>query len=160
MNKRNRLVILSIIIFIAIIIIAIEIFSNINIETEGEYSGYQLILTASYGGTGFDGQQLKSGKAKKIYNISEKDIFYESFSDDTWLLNPEIEDKDEEEIPTTIGVGLSEILQIIEFGEKTVKIKNDNKIYDIKYNRKTDIDSNYVVYDGPNYSYTIRIIKK
>lgn len=145
-----------IILLIAVFLLFI-IFKNNNIETEGKYTGYQLILVANYGGYGIAGQDLGSGTEKKIFNISEKDTFYEPIMGGVWSLNADVT---QEKIGNIVISNYSEILEIMKFEEDKVHIKNKNKNYNIKYNEKLDIDSNTSTFDGINYSYIISIIKK
>lgn len=145
MNRRK--IIISIIVLLIVVILLFIIFKQKDIETEKDYTGYQLILTAKYGGTGIAGQDLGSGTEQKIFNISQNDILYEPKSGGLWKLNNENKNN-------------STILEIIELKEDTIKIKNNDKTYDIKYNQEFNISSNFIVYDGINYSYTIKIIKK
>lgn len=157
MNRKK--VIISIIVLLIAVILLFIVFKQKNIETEGDYTGYQLILTAEYGGYGVAGQDLGSGTKKKIYNISQDDILYEPTFGGLWLLNVDIEeDKNENNIPAFPKY--STILEIIELGENTIKIKNKDKTYNLKYNQEFDISSNSTIYDGINYSYVIKITKK
>lgn len=155
---KNKKILLICGIFIILLIAVFLLFRILNnIETEGEYTGYQLILVANYGGYGIAGQDLGSGQEKKIFNISEKDIFYEPFMGGVWSLNADVT---EEKIGNLAFSNYSEILEIVKFEENEVQIKSKDKIYNIKYNEKLNISSNTNIYDGINYSYIIRIIKK
>ena len=155
---KNKKILLICGIFIILLIAVFLLFRILNnIETEGEYTGYQLILVANYGGYGIAGQDLGSGQEKKIFNISEKDIFYEPFIGGVWSLNADVT---EEKIGNLAFSNYSEILEIVKFEENEVQIKSKDKIYNIKYNEKLNISSNTNIYDGINYSYIIRIIKK
>ena len=75
MNRKK--VIIGIIILLIVVILLFIIFKLTYIETEGDYTGYQLILTAKHSGSGEGGQDLGSGTKKKIYNILQGDILYE-----------------------------------------------------------------------------------
>ncbi len=155
---KNKKILLICGIFIIILIVVFLLFKILNnIEPEGKYTGYQLVLVANYGGYGIAGQDLGSGQKKKIFNISEKDIFYEPVMGGVWSLNVDATEEKNQNIPfSTYG----EILEIVKFEENKVQIKNKDKTYNIKYNEKLNISSNTTIYDGRNYSYIISIIKK
>ena len=157
MNTRK--IIISIVVILIVVILIFIIFKQNHIETEVDYTGYQLILTAQYGGYGIAGQNLGSGTEKKIFNISQNDILYEPTFGGLWLLNADKkEDKNETKFPTISEY--STILEIVELEENTITIKNKDKTYNIKYNQEVDISSNSSVSDGINYSYVIKITKK
>ena len=157
MNRRK--IIISIIVLLITGILLFIVFKQINIKTEGNYTGYQLLLTAKYGGYGINGQDLGSGTEKKIFNISQNDILYEPTFGGVWVLNVCKEEEKNENKLLSIEK-YSKILEIIELEENTIKIKYKDKIYNINYNQKFDIASNVAVYDGKNYTYTIKIIKR
>lgn len=155
---KNKKVLLICIIVVAITIaVWILILLNNSIKAEGKYTGYQLVLVANYEGHGQAGQNLGSGTKKKRFNISEKDVLYEPFWGGIWELNVDDPQKGygKKEIPY-----YSEILEIVKIEEDQVQIKNKDKIYNIKYNENFGISSNITVYDGTNYSYIVRFIKK
>ncbi len=157
MNRRK--IIIGIVVLLIVAILLFFVFKQNHVETEGDYTGYQLILTAEYGGYGFAGQDLGSGTKKKIFNISQNDILYEPTFGGVWLLNADIEeDKNESKLPSIPKY--STILEIVELEENTIKIKNRDITYDLKYNQEFDINSNASISDGINYSYSIKIIKK
>lgn len=156
MNKR-KVILLSIVVVLLAIIFVLFVFKYKKIEIEGDYTGYQLILTVKYGGSGIAGQDLGSGTEKKIFNISENDIFYEPMFGGMWLLNADIE---YEQIGNISISNYSTILEIMELEENTVTVKNKDKTYNIKYNEELDISSNTTVFDGINYKYTIKVIQK
>lgn len=157
MNRRK--IIISIVILLIAVILLFIIFKQNHVETEGDYTGYQLILTAEYGGYGAAGQDLGSGTKKKIFNISQNDILYEPTFGGLWLLNADIEeDKNESKLQSILRY--STILEIVELEENTIKIKNRDITYNLKYNQEFDINSNASIADGINYSYSIKIIKK
>lgn len=90
MKIKNKIII---IIAIIVLIVGIRLFNNSNTPVdksnvqidkniEGDYTGYQLTLTTSYGGYGVFGQDLGSGTIIKTYNISNNDIFYENLRGD------------------------------------------------------------------------------
>ena len=156
--NRKKVILLSIVVALLVIILLLFIvFKHKKTEIGGDYTGYQLLLTATYGGFGVDGQDLGSGTEKKIFNISENDMFYEPSFGGIWLLNADIK---YEQTSNTDLPKYSKILKVIELGENTVKVENKDKIYNIKYNEEFDIFSNTTVYDGINYKYIIKIIKK
>ena len=157
MNKKKVILLSIIVVLLAIIFVLLIVFKYKKIEIEGDYTGYQLILTVKYGGSGIAGQDLGSGTEKKIFNISENDIFYEPMLGGMWLLNADIE---YEEIGNISISSYSTILEVMELEENTVTVKNKDKTYNIKYNEEFDISSNTTVYDGINYKYTIKVIKK
>ena len=100
-----------------------------------------------------------SGTKKKIFNILQNDILYEPTFGGLWLLNADIEeDKNENKLPSIPRY--STILEIVELDENTIKIKNRDITYNLKYNQEFDINSNASIADGINYSYSIKIIKK
>ncbi len=158
MNKRK--LIIAITVFLSAIILFFIVLKknsteNIEIlETEGDYSGYQLILTAKYGGTGVDGHDLGHGVKKKIFNISQNDVFYEPSFGGMWILNLDMEEYKNPFGPYT----MCEILELEENTTK-VKIKNEDKIYVVEYNQEIDISSNTITCDGINWSYSMKIIK-
>ena len=157
MNTRK--IIISIVVILIVVILLFIVYKQNHTETEGDYTGYQLILTAQYGGYGIAGQNLGSGTEKKIFNISQNDILYEPTFGGLWLLNADKkEDKNETKFPTISEY--STILEIVELEENTITIKNKDKTYNIKYNQEVDISSNSSVSDGINYSYVIKITKK
>lgn len=157
MNRRK--IIISIVVLLIAVILLFIVFKQNHVETEGDYTGYQLILTAEYGGYGVAGQDLGSGTKKKIFNILQNDILYEPTFGGLWLLNADIEeDKNENKLPSIPRY--STILEIVELDENTIKIKNRDITYNLKYNQEFDINSNASIADGINYSYSIKIIKK
>lgn len=123
-------------------------------EIEGTYSGYQLILTASYGGYGVNGQDLGSGKIIRTYNISENDVFSEPLFGGIWKLNSKNENSSNSTLSTE-----NTILKIIKFEENSVQLEFNETSHIINYNEEIDVSSNIVIYDGTNYSYTVKIIK-
>lgn len=141
-----------------IVVILLFIILKNHIETEGDYTGYQLILTAKYGEYRIAGQYL-SRTEKKIFNISEGDILYEPpFGGGLWSLNPNTQGTESDGILAIFDY--NKILEIIELKEKTIKIKNADKTYNIAYNQNFDISPTFTEADGINYSYVIKIIKK
>lgn len=144
--KKTIIILVIIIILIIIIALSVILFKQKNIEIEGDYTGYQLILDVKYDGWGIDGQYLKGWTDKKIYNISEGDILYEPLNGGFWLLNN-----------STDGI---EILEIMKFQENGVEIKDDYKTYYIEYGEEARITTNsFIATDGMNYSYVIKVIK-
>ena len=154
MNKKKVILLSIVVVLLVIIFVLFIVFKNKKIEIEGDYTGYQLILTANYGGSGIAEQDLGSGTEKKIFNISENDMFYEPMFGGIWLLNAD------EKIGNMNISNYSTILEVMKLEENTVKVKNKEKTYNIKYNEELDIPSNTTVYDGINYKYTIKVIKK
>ena len=144
---RSWIKILFIILVIVVILLFI-IFKQTDTETERDYTGYQLTLTAEYGGYSIAGEDLGSGTKKKIYNILKNDILYEPYEGGLWLLNADAK--------KSWGI----ILEIIELDEDTVTIKNNDNTYNIEYNQEFNISSNGYIADGINYSYIIEIIKE
>ena len=55
---------------------------------------------------------------------------------------------------------ISKIIEIVKLEENNIEIKNKDTSYNINYNQEVSIPSNNVIYDGINYSYTIKIVKK
>ena len=155
MNRKK--VIIGIILLLIVVVLLFIIFKLTYIETEGDYTGYQLILTAKYGGSGIAGQDLGSGTKKKIYNISQNDILYEPFSGGLWLLNVDIEEDNDEKLVLKKYIS---ILEIVKLEEDTVTIKNEDNTYNIEYNQEFNISSSLSVSDGINYSYVIEITKE
>lgn len=158
MKNKKVLLMCGIVVTLTIaVFLLFRILRNNSIETEGEYTGYQLILVANYGGYGIAGQDLGSGTEKKIFNISEKDTLYEPFMGGVWALNVDVI---QEKIGNLGISNYSEILEIVKIEEDQVQIKNKDKNYNLKYNEKMDISSNTTIFDGTNYSYIVSIIKK
>ena len=120
-------------------------------SVDGAFSGYQLTLTASHGGTGIAGQDLGSGTTIKKFNISKNDEFIEPIFGGVWKLN--YNNKEDEEIKG------KKIFKIIELGEESVKVQMEGKDTIINYDEEKDVPSRIFVYDGVNYSYKIKIIK-
>ena len=134
--------------------------NNIEIisEIEGEPTGYQLILTAKYGGAGIDGQDLGSGTIIKKYNVSENDFFSEPQLGGVWRYN----------------IGLPTILKIIQLQDDAAQINvysngklnvingkydMEVKTINVKYNTDIEVLSNVSIADGKNYHYSIKIKK-
>ena len=157
MNKKKVILLSIVVVLLAIIFVLFIVFKYKKIEIEGDYTGYQLILTVKYGGFGIAGQDLGSGTEKKIFNISENDIFYEPVLGGMWLLNADIEYK---EVGNISIPNYSTILEVMEFEDNTVTVKIQDKTYNIKYNEERNISSNTTMFDGINYEYTIKVIKK
>ena len=63
MNRRK--IIIGIVVLLIVAILLFFVFKQNHVETEGDYTGYQLILTVKYGGSGIAGQDLGSGTEKK-----------------------------------------------------------------------------------------------
>lgn len=162
MNKtlKNilKVIIPLIIVYLIISSIYIVIHNNDNIkideEIEGEYTGYQLTLKASYGGHGVEGQDLGSGTIIKVYNISDNDTFFEPFMGGIWKLNS-VEDKETSSIFRS-----SIILKINKMEEEVIQLEFEDKKYIARYEEEINISSNTYIYDGRNYSYTIKISKE
>lgn len=155
MNKKKVILLSIVVVLLVIVFLLFIVFKHKKIETEGDYTGYQLILTAKYEGYGVAGQNLGEGTEKKIFNISENDTFYEPLDGGIWLLNPQnakIQDSD--------FFNYEMILKVIELGEDQIKVENNDVIHNIKYNEELNISSNFTIYDGINYKYTIKVIKK
>lgn len=160
------IIIVSILVLITILsVICIKFFASHNItpdksnlkiynEVDGESSEYQLTLTASYGGFGVDGQNLGSGKIIKKYNISDNDIFYEPTFGGIWKLNFEQKNDTENSLVPEI------ILKINKINNENIELEYNNKKHTIEYNKEISIPSNFTVFDGQNYSYTIKISKE
>ena len=157
MNKIK--VLIGLVVIIIVIILLLLVFIQNHIETEGDYTGYQLILNAKYEGHGIGGQNLGSGTKKKIFNISKNDILYEPFMGGLWLLNVDIKEDTNKNVFPSFSQKESEILEIIELEKDTITIKNKDKTYNIYYNQEVEIYSNTHIYDGINYSYVIKITK-
>ena len=117
---------------------------------------------------GVSGKNLITQTKRKIYNIEKGDKFYEQLYGGIWLLNYSNTDEvlEGEKEPKLI-------LEIVELNENTATIKenqtietmlydkNNSEPHSIGYNEEYKIRSRYApVIDGPNYSYTIKIIKK
>lgn len=152
-------------VIIAFIIGIIVLISNFSIKiiwgAEGDYTGYQLRLIASYGGRGIGGQNLGSGKIIKTYNIAENDIFYESSSGGIWGLNLTSEERsDSTKIIGSVITTHFPILEIMKFEEDRVQIKIKDTTRYLSYNSKISVSSDATVSDGINYSYTIEILKR
>ena len=127
---------------------------TIDKDIEGEYTGYQLTLTASYEGYGEAGQDLGSGTIIKTYNISDNDIFYEPFMGGIWRLN--LEPKNDNTNPIVPNV----ILKINKIENENIELEYGDNKHIVKYNEEISISSNVTVYDGTNYSYRIKISKE
>lgn len=65
MNKKKVILLSIVVVLLAIIFVLFIVFKYKKIEIEGDYTGYQLILTVKYGGSGIAGQDLGSGTEKK-----------------------------------------------------------------------------------------------
>ena len=111
MNKKKVILLSIVVVLLAIIFVLFIVFKYKKIEIEGDYTGFQLILTVKYVGSGIAGQDLGSGTEKKIFNISENDIFYEPMLGGMWLLNADIE---YEEIGNISISSYSTILEVME----------------------------------------------
>ncbi len=148
-TMKNKKILLILGIFIIILIVGFQLF-----KMHKEYTGYQLILVANY-----EGGHFGKGKKKKIFNVSEKDKFYEpSSGGGVWSLN-----LNEDEVATNVPLPFQEYFEILEiekFEENEVKIKSRDKFYNIKYNEEFYMTPGSDVSHGINYSYVIRIIKK
>ena len=59
MNRRK--IIIGIVVLLIVAILLFFVFKQNHVETEGDYTGYQLILTAEYGRYVFAGQDLARG---------------------------------------------------------------------------------------------------
>ena len=158
MNRKK--VIIGIIVLLIAVTLVFIVFKQKYTGIEGDYTGYQLILTAEYGGYGIAGQDLGSGIEKKIYNISQNDILYEPSFGGLWELNVEIEENKNENDIKYLFPEYSTILEIIKLEKNTITIKNKDEIYNIEYNQEFNIPSNFTIYDGINYSYVIKITKE
>ncbi len=99
---------------------------------------------------GISGNDLGSGKEEKSYEIKKGDKFYEPSMGGLWIKNDEDDSS-------------SLILEIEEIGDNEVTIKEykseEEKSYTIKFDESMDISSNTIVFDGINYSYSIKITK-
>ena len=167
MKTKNKIsIIIAILVLIGILlIVGVKLFTNSNIapnksnvqidkDIEGEYTGYQLTLIASYGGCGIDGQDLGSGTIIKTYNISDNDIFYEPSSGGIWKLN--LEQKN----VTTNSFVPRVILKINKIENENIELEYGDNKHIVQYNEEIEISSNFIVYDGTNYSYRIKISKE
>ena len=127
-------------------------------EVDGEFTGYQLILTASYGGAGVHGQDLGHGTKIKTYNIPNHCVFYEpAFGGGIWTMS-----KCDSE---------ADVISFFEspspFGGKpifAIENLNEDKIISSRgtLNYNTESDSfmcRNPIMDGTNYHYTVKIIK-
>ena len=164
--KNKIIIIIAILVLIGILlIVGIKLFTNSNIATnksnvkidkdiEGEYTGYQLTLTASYEGYGEAGQDLGSETIIKTYNISDNDIFYEPFMGGIWRLN--LEQKNDNTNPIVPNV----ILKINKIENENIELEYGDNKHIVQYNEEISISSNVTVYDGTNYSYRIKISKE
>ncbi len=166
MNKKLKNILKVVIpLIVIILIIGVILFTNsdnisdkLNIKIDknvvGNYTGYQLILEASYGGSGVAGQDLGSGTIKKVYNISDNDTFFEPFNGGIWELNLE-ENKD-----MLSFFSATEILKINKIEEDVIHLEFEGKEYIAKYDEKINVSSNIRICDGINYSYTIKFSKE
>lgn len=160
MKIKNKFIIIAILVLIGVLlIVGIKPLNNSNITSnnsnaqideniEGEYTGYQLILTASYGGYGVNGP-LGSGIITKKYNISNNDIFYEPSMGGIWELKKF----------STNSNSPHKILKINEIGNKNIELEYEDKKHIVNYDEEISIPSTITIYDGVNYLYTIKISK-
>ena len=158
MNRKKGII--GIIVLLIAVTLVFIVFKQKYTGIEGDYTGYQLILTAEYGGYGIAGQDLGSGIENKTYNISQNDILYEPSSGGLWALNVKIKENKNEKDIEYLFPEYSTILEIIKLEENTITIKNKDEIYNIEYNQEFNIPSNFTIYDGINYSYVIKITKE
>lgn len=154
-NKTKVILTIFIIIFIAICVMLFILIKNkVKIETEGEFTGVQLFLTAEYGGSDIMGRNLGSGIKKKIFNISEGDILCEPITQGLWCLNiPE----QELNIQLPDLPNYTKILEIIKIEDNFIIINYNDTEYKLKYNEEINIPSNIYLSDTITYTYKISI---
>ena len=117
---------------------------------------------------GVSGQNLRTSRTKKKYNIKQGDKFYEPQGGGTWILNYSNTDE-----PLKGEKEPELILEIVELEENTVTIKEEpNQIMGVMNDNKTTLhnigyNEEYKIYsrkspepDAPHYYYTIKITKK
>ena len=152
-KKILKKIFLGILIILLIILYIFKITFNLGI---GKYTGYQIEVISTWSGRGIDGRNLGSGIWIQRYNISENDLLYDEGK--TWDVEKELPPIDDD-FPSSPPS--KPIVEIVSLGKNEAEIKVNGSRCTIKYNseRKSARES-IVRFDGTNYEYSFRIIKK
>lgn len=110
-----------------------------------EKTGCTMTVLSSYSGTGIDGQDLGSGSFSDTFSVAAGDVFYEDYNGH-WK---------RENI-----IGNENILKIIDISSDGVTVKIDDEEITLQYGRAEFVNSNYTVYDGKNYKYSISFLRE
>lgn len=107
-----------------------------------ENASYTLQITTYGNGTSIAGEELDEVSFKENFAVSENMVFYETYNGH-WKLK-----KDEYSEP---------IMTVKKINENTIIIQktNEEKEIELEFNSTYQIPSDFVVYDGLNYTYTI-----
>ena len=115
----------------------------------GEDTGYQLIIKTTYGGHGIAGQDLGHGSKHDIYNVKADDSFADGIFEPIHLYD--VDNSDEFE---------TVILYIHELNDDYVGASLKDGYKELEYNKEYELKSSFQAFDGVNYKYTIKFIKK
>lgn len=115
----------------------------------GKDTGYQLIINTTYGGYGIAGQDLGHGSRHDIYNVKADDAFADGLFESIHLYD--VDNSDEFE---------SVILYIHELNDNYVGVSLKGGYKELEYNKEYELSSSFQAFDGVNYKYTIKFIKK
>ncbi len=153
-KKILKKIFLGILIILLVILYIFKITFNLGI---GKYTGYQIEVISTWSGRGIDGHDLGSGIWIQRYNISENDFLYDAGR--KWHIKKELPPVDDD-FPSSPPS--KPIVEIVSLGKNEAEIKvNGGPISTIKYNSERRIARESIVYfDGTNYEYSFRIIKK
>lgn len=108
-----------------------------------------LVVETYYDGYGVAGQHLGSGGFMDSFEIKAGDILYENYNGQ-WFAETDEELKSEKQICKILGVtpeNVSVLVTDFETGKEVEKT--------LSYEKTIDVPSNFVIYDGINYSHKI-----
>jgi hypothetical protein len=149
-KKILKKIFLGILIILLVILYIFKITFNLGI---GKYTGYQIEVISTWSGRGIDGRKLGSGIWIQRYNISENDFLYDE--GETWVVEKELRPIDYHVPPS------KPIVEIVSLGKNEAEIKVNGSQCTIKYNsERKSAYPKMIYFDGTNYQYSFRIIKK
>ena len=152
-KKILKKIFLGILIILLVILYIFKITFNLGI---GKYTGYQIEVISTWSGRGIDGRKLGSGIWIQRYNISENDFWYDAGK--TWYVKKELPPNDDD-FPS--GPPSKPIVEIVSLGKNEAEIKVNGSQCTIKYNsERKSAYPKMIYFDGTNYQYSFRIIKK
>ena len=155
MKEKSKNIIILVICTLIVIIGIVAILKYIKYGfvplkgSKGEYTGYQLIINTTYGGHGIAGQDLGHGVKHDIYNVKAEDAFADGLFESIHLYD--VDNSDEFE---------SVILYIHELNDNYIGVSLKDGYKELEYNKEYELKSSFQAFDGVNYKYTIKFIKK
>lgn len=118
----------------------------------------QMLLTVSYGGTGVGGQFMGAGTRSELFPIAEGDTFCELMSGD-WLRNPPEEDFRSERVLQIDEIREDSVVYTCPARSGSGDEAEESVTAPYGMDNAQSVRGRFIVFDGINYSYTVRFLK-